>query len=385
MGALTPVGPAAELLVDLPLVDGHCHLLRSAPPTAADLELACTEADRPALAGVSYLDSQLGLAVRRWCPPALGLHAHATGADYLARRTELGTAVATSRLLAAAQLDTLLVDTGLDGPGFGTPDDLRGHAGAEVYPVPRLERLAEGVAASGVGAGEFADRFRDALAAATEDAVAVKSIIAYRGGLDIEPNRPTSTQVRVAAGEWLTGGGGRLTNRTLLRFLLWSGVDTGLPVQLHTGFGDRDLMLQRADPGLLQPFLAAAEPAGVPIVLLHCYPYQRQAGWLAQVFPHVFVDVGLTVGQVGVRASAVLAEFLELAPLGKVMFSTDAYPLPELYLVGAAQFRLSLGRLLDGWVADDAMRAEDATRIARLIGADTARRVYRLPTSAREC
>ena len=74
----------------------------------------------------------------------------------------------------------------------------------------------------------------------------------------------------------------------------------------------------------------------------------------------MYVDVGLTVGHLGARADAVLAEFFELAPFGKLLFSTDAYRLPELYLVGAAQFRHSLGRLLDGWVAEGAMSAEDA-------------------------
>lgn len=46
-------------------------------------------------------------------------------------------------------------------------------------------------------------------------------------------------------------------------------------------------------------------------------PYHRQAGWLASVYPHVYVDVGLTVGQVGAGAGAVLAEFLELAQPGQ--------------------------------------------------------------------
>ena len=69
-----------------------------------------------------------------------------------------------------------------------------------------------------------------------------------------------------------------------------TGLHRRLPVQIHTGFGDRDLALRDADPALLQPFLAAVEPARVPVVLLHCYPYQRQAGWLALVYPHVYVD-----------------------------------------------------------------------------------------------
>jgi predicted TIM-barrel fold metal-dependent hydrolase len=113
-------------------------------------------------------------------------------------------------------------------------------------------------------------------------------------------------------------------------------------------------------------------------VLLHCYPYHRQAGWLAQVYPHVFVDVGLTVGQVGGRADAVLGEFFELVPFDKLLFSTDGCRLPELYLVGAAQFRHSLGRVLAGLV-DDGFPAAEAERVARMVGRENAARVYALP------
>nr|BFE88209.1 hypothetical protein GCM10020093_108100 [Planobispora longispora] len=37
----------------------------------------------------------------------------------------------------------------------------------------------------------------------------------------------------------------------------------------------------------------------MPIVLLHNYPYHREAGYLAQVFPHVFADVSLALHNVG--------------------------------------------------------------------------------------
>jgi predicted TIM-barrel fold metal-dependent hydrolase len=112
--------------------------------------------------------------------------------------------------------------------------------------------------------------------------------------------------------------------------------------------------------------------------LLHCYPYQRQAGWLAHVYPNVYVDVGLTVAKVGGRADVVLGEFFELAPFGKLLFSTDGYALPELYLVGAAQFRHSLAKLLDAWVSDGAIRADEADRLARAVGSGNAKRLYRL-------
>jgi uncharacterized protein len=365
---------------DVPLVDAHCHTIAGGPVDDGAFALWCTEASVPAPPGVSYLDSQIGMAVRRWCAPVLGLPAGAPIEEYLARRRHLGTEV-NERLLSAAGLAALLIDTGLRGTDLLDPAAVGRAAGAPVREVVRLEYVAQRLAVQGTSADGFAAAFADALAAATAGAVAVKSVLAYRHGLDIEAERPSTSDVRAAAGRWLRAcdlGRPRITDPVLLRHLLWSGVDTGLPVQIHTGFGDRDLALVRSDPALLQPFCAATEPTGVPLVLLHCYPYHRQAGWLAQVYPHVYVDVGLTVTHVGTRAGAVLAEFLELAPFGKLLYSSDAYGLAELYLVGAAQFRQALGRLLDAWIGDGAVPASDAGRVAAMIGAANARRVYRL-------
>ena len=42
-----------------------------------------------------------------------------------------------------------------------------------------------------------------------------------------------------------------MADPTLLRFLLWSGIERGLPLQLHCGYGDPDLELHRCDPLLL--------------------------------------------------------------------------------------------------------------------------------------
>jgi len=365
----------------LPLVDGHCHSVVADQLDDDAFASWCTEATVPASPGVSYLDSQLGVAVRRWCAPVLDLPAGAPMRKYLARRRELGAGEVNRRLLAAAGLRELLVDTGLPGPPLSAlvpPDALGEAAGAAVGEVVRLESVAEAVVASGVAAGRFGAAFTEALASAVEGAVAVKSILAYRHGLGIDPRRPSAAEVRAAAADWLRSGRSRLADPVLLRHLLWCGVDTGLPIQVHTGFGDRDLTLAHADPSLLQPWCAAVEPTGVPVVLLHCYPYHRQAGWLAQVYPNVYVDVGLTVGYLGARATSVLAEYLELAPFGKLLYSSDAYGLAELYLVGAAQFRSSLAQILSGWVDDGAIPVGDARRLAAAIGADNARRTYDL-------
>jgi len=360
------------------MIDQHCHSVVAGDLDDTAFGSLLTESDRPAAPGSSRFDSALGLAVRRWCPPALGLPAHTEPGDYLARRRELGAAEATRALLRAAGIDALLIDTGLTeaaGQRLLTLAELAEAAGTRTAEVVRLEHVAERL---DVDAAGWSAAVEGELADAAARAVAFKSVLAYRHGLDIPPGPPTATAVRRAAGEWLRGPRNRLTDPVLLRHLLWTALGLGLPLQLHTGFGDPDLRLHRADPALLIDFIRAAEPSGTPLVLLHCYPYHRQAAWLAQAYPHVYVDIGLTLSYTGARAAAVLGEVLELAPFEQVLFSTDAYGLPELYLVGAAQFRHGLRLLLDGWLRDDACTTADAERITRLLSADNARRLYGL-------
>jgi predicted TIM-barrel fold metal-dependent hydrolase len=361
--------------VEIPLVDHHCHGVARRRLSRAGFESFLTESDRPPPAGCSVFDSLLGIAVRRWCAPALGLAAGAEPDAYLARRAELGGEEANRRLLRAAGLRTLLVDTGLSGEDLLDPAGLARLSGAETREVVRLESVAEELAAREVGAAEFGDAFSGALRERTDTAVAVKSIIAYRHGLDFDPRPPSAAEVTRAAGGWLADGGRRLEDPVLLRHLLWEGLATGLPLQLHTGFGDPDEDLRRSDPALLTGFLRACADAGSPVLLLHCYPYHRHAAYLANVMPHVHFDIGLAIPHVGRRAAAVLAESLELAPFHKLLYSSDAYGLAELYLVAAASFRDALGEVLPTLGIDDTERE----RIATMIGCGNARRVYRLP------
>ncbi|MFE7296803.1 amidohydrolase family protein [Streptomyces sp. NPDC057579] len=367
-----------------PLVDHHCHGVIRYEPDPGTFAAFLTEADRPPAAGTTFFDTQTGFAVRRWCPPLLDLPAHCPPEHYLARRRELGPDETRRRLLTATGIGAYLLDTGLSGDLTG-PAETAGAGGGTGHEVVRLEALAERTAAGHRGAGtanaaeEFAGDLARAVRAAADTAVAFKSVAAYRHGLALAPAPPGPDAVRTAARDWLGAGAPRLTDPVLLRHLVWLAVATGRPLQLHTGFGDPDLRLDHADPTLLTDLVRATADTGTDLVLLHCYPYHRQAAYLAGVFPHVYADVGLTLTHVGPRAAAVLAEFLELAPFGKLLFSTDAYGLPELYAVGSALFRSALGEVLGGWTASGAWSAADARRVAAMIAAGTARRVYGLP------
>ncbi|MBA0051116.1 amidohydrolase [Streptomyces sp. AJS327] len=367
-------------LAELRLTDHHVHsALRAHPDSAADLAGFLTESDRPPPEHVTPFDSQLGFAVRRHCAPLLGLPAHASPEEYWAARSALTPGELTERMLRAAGVDHWLVDTGFGTDRLLSLAELEDRSGGRAHEIVRLESVLEGVAA-GTEAGDLRARFTEALGEAVRHARGLKSIIAYRHGFGFDPKRPTDGEVTAAAGRWLgeldAGAPARVTDPVLLRMALWAGVDTGLPLQLHVGFGDPDLALERCDPLLLSGWLRAVEGSGSDVLLLHCYPFQRSAGFLAHAFPHVYFDVGLAVNYTGAASPAVLAESLELAPFGKILYSSDAWGPPELHYLGARLWRRGMARALTRWVDEGEWAAADALRVARLVGRENAARVY---------
>ena len=375
-----------ETISGLPLVDHHVHTALGRDVGRPEFELLITESGRPGPAGTTWFDSQPGLAIRRWCAPVLGLDRFAEPDEYLARRAELGGAEVARRLLRASGIARYLIDTGYEADNSLSLAAMAETSGARMDEIVRLEPIAEQLAtASGGDAGSFAGRFRDALWQQTTAAVGLKCIIAYRFGLDFEPEPPTAAEVTAAAGRWLAeaerSGRARLTDPVLLRHVLWAGAERGLPLQLHTGYGDRDLDLRRCDPLLLTGFLRAVEPLGVPVMLLHCYPYHREAGYLAEMFRNVYIDVGLALTHAGTRAEAIVAESMEVAPFAKVLFSSDACGLPELHYLGALLWRRATASVLGGWAEAGDWSRQEAARIASMIGVQNALRVYRLAGS----
>jgi predicted TIM-barrel fold metal-dependent hydrolase len=382
----------------LPLLDHHCHGVVTRDLDRPDFEALLTEGTSTGSRGGTLFDSGIGLELRRRCAPLLGLEPFADPDAYLKRRAELGWAEVSRRFLGAAGLSGLFVDTGYLPEPLTSPDELGRLAGAPTRSVIRLESIAEELAAEEIGGRELITRAAEQIAEAASTAIGAKTVAAYRCGLAlpvrelprIELNAAARAFIRRSeearrnaagldggleggsAGE-LAGGRHRLADPHLIRFLIGRAIDAGLPLQVHTGFGDGDLDLSTADPLLLTPLLRELAPTGVPILLLHTYPFQRHAGYLAQVFENVFCDVGLAIPHTGHRSHQVLAELMELAPYGKVLYSSDAFGLPELYYLGAVLFRRALGRIL----GELELPESETGRIARLIGRENAERVYR--------
>ncbi|MFC8568280.1 amidohydrolase family protein [Streptomyces sp. NPDC057245] len=366
------------------LVDQYCHGVLRTELGLGTFEAQLARTEGPPAPGTTLFDTQTGFAVRRWCPPLLGLEPHCPPARYLARRRELGVMEADRRLLRGSGITTYLVDAGLPGDLTG-PAEMAASADADAREIVRLELLAEQVADTSGTVGSFLTNLAEAVHGAAVHAVAFTSVAGVRHGLALAPEPPGAGEVRGAAARWLTGRevGGELSDPVLLRHLLWIAVASGLPLQLHAGLGEPGLRIDRTDPVLLTDFVRATAGLGTDLVLLHGYPYHRHAAHLAGVFPHVYADSGAALVRTGARAATVLAEILELAPFGKILFSSGAQGLPELHVVAAGLFREALGRVLGAWVSEGAWSLVDAQRVAAMIAWGNAGRVYGLEQERR--
>jgi len=374
LGVGQTLGVTLERALD-DLVDHHCHGILTADLDRATFEGLMNEAVRASPLGTTLFDSTLGWAIRRHCATVLDLEPMVPAEEYLARRAELGGAEVARRMLGQARIATFLVDTGIGPEDALTPmDELATIGGGTAREIVRLERVAEEVLAAGTGdfAGEAEERIG---AARAGGAVGAKSIAAYRVGLDLPGTKPSADALERA----LTGvDASRLANRTVSGWLAHTAVELGLPLQFHVGYGDGDLDLLECDPLRLTAFLRATQERGVPVLLLHNWPYHRHAAYLAQVFEHVFMDLGLTTHNTGALSTGVLRETLELVPFGKLLFSSDAYGLAELYLLGALLFRRSMSIVLGELVEAGEATAEDAAYVAGLVARENARRAYAL-------
>jgi predicted TIM-barrel fold metal-dependent hydrolase len=363
----------ARHIAEVPLIDQHVHGCWLTAGDRQRFENGLNEANTEPLADFdSAFDSQLGFALRTHCAPLLGLPKHAGSDEYWKRRSELTEIELAHIFLRAGGVSDWLVDTGFVD-GVADVAQLAGISGSRAHEVVRLEQVAEQAANA---PGDYALAFEEILHRRAATAVGTKSILAYRGGFDGDLSEPSAAEVAAAADRWREGGGARLRDRVLLRFGLHQALRLGKPLQFHVGFGDRDCDLHKANPLYLLDFLR--QSGDTPVVLLHCYPYEREAGYLAQAFNNVYLDGGLSVNYLGARAPAFIARLLELAPFRKIVYSSDGFGPAELHFLGAVLWRNGIHQVLRGFVDSGDWSEADAIRVVDLIARDNAARIYRV-------
>ena len=339
----------------LPVVDNHCHgIMRDqAFEEITGWRQAFTESKDTGMARDHVASTAFYRRLIRTLAAFLDCEPDEE-AVFAARTTRDGREL-TGALLRAANFDTLLLDTGFPPPEEVLPvPELGDLGGCRAEPMLRLEILMESLLAE----HEILEDVKVALAVELDDVrgrgyVALKSIAAYRTGLDIRewPHGEAEEafqEYRLVAGS----GPARLVHKPLLDTLLHvafaQAARQEVPVQFHVGYGDADTDLLLGNPLYLRPVLQRPDYRGMPVVLLHeCYPYTRQGGYLAAVYQNVYLDLSYGIPLLGYgEMLSFTRQALGVAPSSKLMYSSDGIGVPELHWISAIDGRRVIGEAL---------------------------------------
>ena len=374
-------------LTQVPVVDNHCHGI-SQDQTFEDLaswRRAFTESMDPGMPRDHVASTIFYRRLIRTLADFLGCEPEEEAV--FAARIGWDERKLTGALLRAANVDTLLLDTGFPPFEEVLPvAELGELGGCRAEPMLRLEILMEDFLAEHDSLGEV----REALAAALDDIrgqgyVALKSIAAYRTGLDIrewpqEEAEESFHEYRRAAG----AGSARLVHKPLLDALLHVAFTEAarqeVPVQFHVGYGDADTDLLLGNPLYLRPVLQRPDYLGMPVVLLHeCYPYTRQGGYLAAVYENAYLDLSYGIPLLGYgEMLSFTRAALGVAPSSKLMYSSDGIGAPELHWMSAIDGRRVLGEALGEMVAHGELDLPEAEAAGESVLRGNATRLYRL-------
>ncbi len=360
-------------LSTVPVVDAHSHLIH---PRYHHHDLARTLSlslenppDQQVRSGVLY-HKVLGELSRLWGLPYEGEEAVAAERT---RRMAADYAGHVRELFRDANIRGMVVDLGYKPAAAPVPEF------EQVVPVKavylfRIETVVDPLWKERPPFDEAEDRFRAALDAAVPgEHVGYKTIIGYRTGLEI---LPVTREQAVAA--WAAGD-----EKTVRDYFVLLTVEKcrrlGCPLQVHTAFGESNIDLRRNNPLHLKRLLETDVARAVRITLVHGgYPHSFEAGYLAAMYPNVYVDLSEGIPWVALDTAGILRRVLGLAPLNKVMFGSDGFIIPEIAWIAARLAKEALGNLLDEMVAERYLTARRAERAAVDILGRTAAAVFGL-------
>jgi uncharacterized protein len=288
-----------------------------------------------------------------------------------------------SKLYGEVGLDTLIFDFGFPLPIFDV-SAVRSELPVEVVPVFRIEPLIADLLKTDIGWPEFQRRYDGTIADAltNQGFKGVKSIIAYRTGLDVSPLSRTpdqGSQALDAIRRGLGGGSMKQLRDHLLCRALDLCMEHDVPMQIHTGMGDFEVNLVLCRPGYLMDLLRFPAYRGCHVLLVHGgYPYHREAAYMANVLPRVWCDLSEGIPFAGNAAWEIVRGVLAMAPLTKVCYGSDGYKVPEIMYTSAKLGKQAVASVLAELVTDGMLTQCDAESAAGLILSGNARELYRL-------
>jgi hypothetical protein len=287
------------------------------------------------------------------------------------------------RLWADAGLETVVFDFGMPLPMLDI-DEVSAELPIEVVPIYRIEPLIADLLKQDLGWSEFKETYDSAISEGLSSGRyrGVKSIIAYRTGLDISPLARTADQGLQALDAIKRGLGGgsmkQLRDHLLCRAIELC-VEYDVPMQIHTGMGDVEVNLVLCRPSYLLDLLRFPTYRACRVLLVHAgYPYHREAAYMANVLPRTYLDISEGIPFASSAAWEIMEGAVSMAPLNKICYGSDGYQLPEIMYTSAKLGKQALQDVMNGLVATGMLVEADAQRAAAGILSDNARELYKL-------
>jgi uncharacterized protein len=387
----------SDLLEATSVVDVHCHGWRSDEVAAAPQHGFL---DRITMLGMCLMSSGLEdeslrevLELTTDTSPTAVAMADRLAAVLGCEPTRAGLAEARARALRSpgylrglwedSGVEALIMDDGyplprIDGRALGA------EVGLTVHRVCRIEPLITDVREAAGTYAELEDAFSAELERAVADgAIAFKSVIAYRTGLDVCEWSASDREAAFTA--WRAEGWresrehAKPVRDSLLRRTLAVAKAAGIPVHIHCGGGDPSIVFAHARPSDLFGLLSSHMDQ--PIVLIHSgWPWVDEGAFVASILPHVYLDTSLSTPWASLAVDSRLEILLGIAPPAKVMYGSDEASEPEVVWLSAHLAREALTRVLETGIERRHLNRDAARRIGAGVLGGNARRLHGLET-----
>ncbi|MGM8364483.1 amidohydrolase family protein [Virgibacillus sp. W0181] len=275
----------------------------------------------------------------------------------------------TKNLFHNVSLKGLLVDYGYPTPPIDRNEfeKLVGFSTMEVYRIePAMDRLREECKTF----QQFIDEYRADLRSSLNNkhVLGLKSIIAYRSGLDIG-----KMDIDIASKQYEDFRMDRRAKvKSLKDYCLHVAMEectrSDKVMHIHTGVGDGEVILQKASPSLLIDMLREEKYANTKVHFVHGgYPWMEEAAFITSILPNVYMDISLQNPFSGHGVKRIISQVFEFAPFNKVMYGSDAFTVPEMNWLGVGLFKECFEEVLLEWIDQKYMDEKTAQTIGEMV------------------
>ena len=160
-------------------------------------------------------------------------------------------------------------------------------------------------------------------------------------------------------------------------------MERDMPMQFHAGDGEPPRgILRNQDPFDMEEMIRFDKDGLIrtpKIILIHAgYPNIGKAAWISHLYTNCYFEISLATPLIHQGMLRMYLEAMEVVPLTKILFGSDAYHLPEFYWLAAKWGRIFLSQALGVYVDAKILTEDEAITAAKQILFQNNRRVYNI-------